>query len=116
LYQAAERCRQENRCADGPTWDAGDADYIVENYVLKKSCDRLSVPLVDLFVDGMRRVKMRSFELMMAQMAFDCDPIISLPVLKAHGICDLTGALKNHIGFLTADEKRRLHYNLNNTN
>jgi len=98
--------------ADGPAPDAGDAESIIEEHVLKKSCDKFGVPMVDLFVRGIRKVRTRSFELEISQMALDCDLIISLPVLKVHGICDLTGALKNVLGFLSTDDKRKLHWSL----
>jgi uncharacterized protein (DUF362 family) len=98
--------------ADGPAPDAGDIEYIIDNHVLKKSCDKFGIRMVDLFVQGVKRVKTRSFELEISQMAFDSDLIISLPVLKVHGICDLTGALKNVLGFLSTDDKGRLHCGL----
>jgi len=98
--------------ADGPAWDAGDAESVIKEHVLKKSCDKFGVSMVDLFVQGIKNEKARSFELEISRMAFDCDLIISLPVLKVHGICDLTGALKNVLGFLSTDDKRRLHWSL----
>lgn len=98
--------------ADGPAPDAGDAESIIEEHVLQKSCDKFGIPMVDLLVQGVKRVRTRSFELEISQMAFDCDLIISLPVLKVHGICDLTGALKNVLGFLSTDDKSRLHWSL----
>lgn len=98
--------------ADGPAWDAGDAKSIIAKHVLRDSCDKFKAPLVDLSVRGIRKVQTRSFELEISRMAFDYGLIISLPVLKVHGICDITGALKNHLGFLSAGDKRRLHYNL----
>jgi uncharacterized protein (DUF362 family) len=98
--------------ADGPAWDAGDAESIIGEHVLKKSCDKFGIPMVDLLVQGIKKVRTLSFELDISQMAFDWDLIISLPVLKVHSICDLTGALKNVLGFLSTDDKRRLHSSL----
>jgi uncharacterized protein (DUF362 family) len=98
--------------ADGPAWDAGEAESVIEEHVLKKSCNKFGIPMVDLFVQGTNKVRTRSFELEISQMAFDCDLIISLPVLKVHSICDLTGALKNVLGFLSTDDKGRLHSSL----
>jgi len=97
--------------ADGPAWDAGDSESVLENHPLKASCDKFRVPLLDLH-SKVRKMRARSLELEVSQLAFDFDLIISLPVLKSHGICDMTGALKNHIGFLSVDDKRRLHYRL----
>ena len=98
--------------ADGPAWDAGDAESIIEEHVLKKSCEKFGVPLVDLFAQGTKKVRTRSLELEISLMAFEYDLIISLPVLKVHSICDLTGALKNHLGFVSTADKKRLHEGL----
>ena len=98
--------------ADGPAWDAGDTKYIIEEHDLSKSCEKFGVPLMDLFVKGTKKVSMRSFELEISLIAFECDIIISLPVLKVHGICDITGALKNQVGFLSTADKKRLHWGL----
>jgi uncharacterized protein (DUF362 family) len=95
--------------ADGPAFDARDPGYLVEEHVLKESCDKFGVELLDLLSKGTRKVKTRSLELEMSLMAFECDFIISLPVLKTHSICGLTGALKNQLGFLSLEEKGRLH-------
>jgi uncharacterized protein (DUF362 family) len=48
-------------------------------------------------------------ELEVSAMASQYDFIVSLPVLKSHSICGLTGALKNQLGFLSVAEKSRLH-------
>jgi len=95
--------------ADGPAWDAGDSQDIIEMHPLKRSCDRLGIAMMDLLSKGTKKVRTRSLELEVSLMAFECDIIISLPVLKSHSICDLTGALKNQLGFLSLAEKRRLH-------
>jgi uncharacterized protein (DUF362 family) len=63
-----------------------------------------------LLVKGTRKVRTQSLKLEVSQLAFENDFIISLPVLKSHGICSLTEALKNQLGFLSVAEKRRLHW------
>ena len=95
--------------ADGPAWDAGDSQDVIEMHPLKRSCDKLGIAMMDLLSKGAKKVRTRSFELEVSLMAFECDIIISLPVLKSHGICGLTGALKNQLGFLSIAEKKRLH-------
>lgn len=94
--------------ADGPAWDAGDSKSMIERHPLKQTCDEFGVTLVDLLSKGTKKVKTRSFELDVAQLAFECDFILSLPVLKSH-MLGLTGALKNHVGFLSSEEKLRSH-------
>ncbi|MBM4432549.1 MAG: DUF362 domain-containing protein [Chloroflexi bacterium] len=97
--------------ADGPAFDAGGSQSILENHPLKRVCGSLGVSLIDLLSKGAKVVKSQSLELEVSQLAFECDFILSLPVLKSHSICGLTGALKNHIGFLSRAEKKRLHWN-----
>ena len=96
--------------ADGPAWDAGDSKSIIARYSLKQSCDELDVTIADLLIEGTRGVKTQNAELEVSRMAFEYDFILSLPVLKSHRICGLTGALKNQLGFLSLAEKRRLHW------
>ncbi len=98
--------------ADGPAFDAGDSESIIERHPLKNSCDKFGIAMIDLLSKGTKKVKTRSYELEVSLMAFECDLIISLPVLKSHGICSLTGALKNQLGFLSVAEKRRMHWAL----
>ncbi len=94
--------------ADGPAWDAGDTQSVIDAHPLKHTCDELGVRLVNVMCDGIKKVKTRSYELEIAQMAFDYDFIVSLPVLKSHGM-GLTGALKNQFGLVQTDDKLRSH-------
>jgi uncharacterized protein (DUF362 family) len=96
--------------ADGPAWDAGDSEDVIEMHPLKRSCDKFGIAMMDLLSKGVKKERTRSFELEVSLLAFECDIIISLPVLKSHDICGLTGALKNQLGFLSVAEKRRLHW------
>jgi uncharacterized protein (DUF362 family) len=107
-----QRSASKITVADGPAWDAGDPECIIEEHPLKKSCERFGVPLVDALANGARKVRTRGLELEVSALALDCDFIISLPVLKSHGICGLTGALKNLLGLLSPTDKRRLHTRL----
>ena len=63
---------------------------------------------MDLLSKGARKAKTRSYELEVSAMASEYDFILSLPVLKSHGM-GLTGALKNQLGFLHAEDKIRSH-------
>ena len=94
---------------DGPAFDARDHRHIMEEHPLKKSCDRFGIELIDLLTRGTRKVRTRTMEFEASVNAFEYDYIISLPVLKSHSICGLTGALKNQLGFLSVAEKSRLH-------
>lgn len=94
--------------ADGPAWDAGDSESVIKGHPLKQTCDELGVTIADLLSEGSRKVKTRSYELEIAEMAFEYDFILSLPVLKSHGM-GLTGALKNQFGFVQTEDKLRSH-------
>ncbi len=96
--------------ADGPAFDARDPEYLVEEHVLRESCDKYGIELLDLLSKGIRKVKTQSLELEVSLMAFEYDFIISLPVLKTHSVCGMTGALKNQLGFLSLSQKSHLHY------
>lgn len=96
--------------ADGSAPDAGDTASIIRRHPLRPVCDRLGVTITDLFARGTTRVKAHHLELEVPSMAFECNFIMSLPVLKSHSVCNLTGALKNHIGFLSPAEKSQLHW------
>lgn len=95
--------------ADGTAPDAGDSVAIITKHPLKRCCDSLGITISDINAQGVKSIKTRSYELEVSSMAFDVGFIISLPVLKSHNICDLTGALKNNLGFLSFKEKGRLH-------
>jgi uncharacterized protein (DUF362 family) len=95
--------------ADGPAFDASDHRHIIEEHPLKESCEKFGIELMDLLSGGTQRVKTGTMELEVSAMASQYDFIVSLPVLKSHSICGLTGALKNQLGFLSVAEKSRLH-------
>ncbi|MDI6806638.1 MAG: DUF362 domain-containing protein [Candidatus Aenigmarchaeota archaeon] len=95
--------------ADGPAVDAGDSNKIIESHPLKSICNLYGVEFLDLSDKEMKRVKTQNFELELSTIPFNYDFIISLPVLKSHGVCGLTGALKNQYGFLSPKDKVVLH-------
>jgi len=96
--------------ADGPAIDTGNSNDILNQHLLKKVCDGFAIPLIDLISEEMTTlVTQTGMELEVTKMVFDYDFIISLPVLKSHGICFLTGALKNQFGFFSREERVKLH-------
>ena len=94
---------------DGPAVDAGKSAQILERHPLKEVCRRFGVPLIDVLERKMVRRKPRGMTLELSEAAFEYDFILSLPVLKSHAICALTGALKNQFGFLSRKERVKLH-------
>ena len=94
--------------ADGPAWDAGDSDTIINQHPLKRACDAQGIVLANLMRNGSRKINTRSYKLEVAEMVFEYDFILSLPVLKSHGM-GLTGAIKNQFGLVQTDDKLRSH-------
>ena len=101
--------KKEVLVADGPAYDAGSSQKIIKDHPLKKVCDRFNIPLLNLNAQKMIKVKSESFEFELPNIVFDYDFIISLPVLKSHGGCGITGALKNQYGFLSTKDKPKFH-------
>jgi uncharacterized protein (DUF362 family) len=101
--------KKEVLVADGPAFDAGSSEKIIENHPLKKVCDKFNIFLMNLNTQEMKKVKTESFELELSTLPFNFDFLISLPVLKSHGECGITGALKNQYGLLSPKDKARLH-------
>jgi uncharacterized protein (DUF362 family) len=96
--------------ADGPAFDAGDSREIIQNHALKVVCDELGVDLIDLSSGEFTTVRAGDYDLEISSIPFEFDFLVSLPVLKSHFICGLTGALKNQFGFLSPKQKRDAHF------
>lgn len=98
--------------ADGPAVDAGSSDKVLKSHPLAKVCRQLDLELQNLHDLGFKKVRTKSgFSLEVSKVVFDCDYMISLPVMKTHctkGI-GITGALKNNFGLLSAKERIFLH-------
>lgn len=94
---------------DGPAPDAGNSKKIIENHPLKKLSDKFQTPLVDFSSGPMRKIKTKSFNFKFSTIPFECDFVISLPVLKSHGPCKITGALKNQFGLISPKDRTALH-------
>lgn len=101
--------KKEVLVGDGPASDAGDSKKIIKNHPLKEVCDKFKIPLIDFCSSEMKKIKTDSFQVEASTIPFDCDYIISLPVLKSHNGCGITGALKNQFGFLSQKERIKFH-------
>jgi len=96
--------------ADGPATDAGSSYKIIQNHPIKKVCDYYGVDLVNLYSTKSRKIiSPRHFPLRLFSLPLEKDLVISLPVLKEHSCCGLTGALKNQFGYLPRRERLALH-------
>ncbi|UCC91224.1 MAG: DUF362 domain-containing protein [Candidatus Aenigmatarchaeota archaeon] len=98
--------------ADAPAVDAGNSKKIIKDHPLSKVCSQLSFELENLYDFGFKKVRTKSgFDLNVSKLAFDCDYMISLPVMKAHCLKNIgiTGALKNNFGLISAKDRILLH-------
>lgn len=100
---------REVSVADGSAPDAGNSKKIIAEHPLKKVCDKFQLPLINLCAESMKKIKTRSFELNFPAILFEYDFIISLPVLKSHSQCTITGALKNQFGLISGKDRIMLH-------
>ncbi len=98
--------------ADGPAFDAGDSDRTISSHPLGAVCHQRGIELQNLHKHGFRKVRTEGMSLEISTLAFECDRIISLPVLKPHKHCRMTGALKNQFGFLRNRERIMMHARL----
>ena len=100
---------------DGPAFDAGSADKLLEQHPLRDVCEEFGVPLVNLYKRDMRsRASVRGFSVKLSTYPEKFDFVISLPVLKEHMVCRLTGALKNQFGLLAKFERIKMHVGMKN--
>jgi len=85
------------------------------SHPLHHVCERAGVKVIDLHTTPSSAYKSpRGFGVTLSRTPFNFDLIISLPVLKSHPICKMTGALKNQFGFTTKAERVKMHAGLKN--
>ena len=99
---------------DGPAFDAGDSQEIIENHPLKKVADNFGVKFINLNKAPKIKKKIQGLTFEIAKPVLEADFIISLPVLKTHKICKITGAMKNQYGVLSPKNKLKYHLPLYN--
>ncbi|MHA1144331.1 MAG: DUF362 domain-containing protein [Candidatus Helarchaeota archaeon] len=85
--------------------------FSVKKSSFQAICDEIGIPLISIYDKKMKRVQTpRNFKFKMSTTPFqDVTTIISLPVLKIHPWCFMTGALKNSFGFLSKGERIKVH-------
>ena len=101
--------------ADAPAVDAGSSKRIIENSALKEVCDSYSVPFINLYETKAKKfASPRGYRFHMFTLSLEKDIVISLPVLKTHNQCQMTGALKNQFGYLPRKERILMHLGIRN--
>jgi uncharacterized protein (DUF362 family) len=100
---------------DGPAVDAGRPDKILRNTLLREICQNHNASLVNLYSGSMKRLKSkRGYSIKVSAIPLSCDFVISIPVLKVHNSCGLSGALKNQFGYLSRLDRVLMHTGLKN--
>jgi len=107
------RLRCQVIVGDGPAIDAGNPARIVRDHPLRQTCASHGLELLNLHSLGFSKVKTEhGFTLRVSRVALDCDYSISLPVLKPHPHCRMTGALKNQFGLFPNRDRLFMHTRL----
>jgi uncharacterized protein (DUF362 family) len=102
---------------DAPAIDAGRSSRILQKSPLNEVCERYGVRLVNLYTEKMKTVKSpRGYKVKVSALPLACDFVISLPVLKVHGMVGLSGALKNQFGYLSRQDRFLMHCKVKNIN
>ncbi len=102
---------------DGPAIDAGKSNRILQKSPLKEICDSYGVSLVNLYSTKMKTVTSpRGYRVRVSTLPLSFDFVISLPVLKVHGMVGLSGALKNQFGYLSRQDRLLMHCKVKNIN
>jgi len=100
---------------DGPAVDAGRSDQVLRNTPLREVCEKHNINLTNLYSGPMKTVtSSRGYTVKVSAIPSSCDYIISLPVLKVHNMCGLSGALKNQFGYLSKLDRILMHTKLKN--
>ena len=110
LLEALKNLAGQVAVADGPAPDAGPPQDILREHPLSQVCKRHGVPLLNIFeYPFTTHPTPAGFTLEVSDLPKSYDYVISLPVLKEHPVAQMTGALKNQFGLLSAPERSRLH-------
>jgi len=100
---------------DAPAIDAGRSNRILQKSPLWKVCDDFGVKLVNLYSEKMKVFEgPRGYKVRASTLPLDFDLVISLPVLKIHGMVGLSGALKNQFGYLSRRDRYLMHCKIKN--
>lgn len=99
---------------DAAAVDLPDTSQVLLTHPLRKVCETHEVPLLDLYRERqLYKESPRGYPIQLSAIPVESDFVISLPVLKVHHICQITGALKNQYGYLAKGERLMMHYDLN---
>jgi uncharacterized protein (DUF362 family) len=102
---------------DAPAIDAGRSHKIIQESPLRKVCESRNITLMNLYSEKMITIRSkRGYSVKVSTLPLSCDYVISLPVLKVHGMVGLSGALKNQFGYLSRQDRILMHCKAKNIN
>lgn len=102
---------------DGMAVDVVATRTALNKHPLSRVCEKRGVPMLDMHQGGSLKLKSpRKYSFSMSRLPKNFDYVISLPVLKVHSICTMTGALKNQFGYFTKGERIKMHSRLKDIN
>jgi len=115
LFETVIKCLKDKELGvgDGSAVDCkGFNPYKSKFYDI---CKKYNVNFYDFYNERMKTMKTESgYKFNVSQIPLKYDSIISLPVLKVHGHCQMTGALKNAFGYLSKFERIKMHTKIKN--
>lgn len=102
---------------DGPGVDVNSSNQLIENHPLQEICGEFDIELCNLHDEPFQKVMTKTgYKTRVSSVPFDYQYMISLPVIKYHRTCTITGSLKNHFGFLQRRERTMAHVKVKNIN
>jgi uncharacterized protein (DUF362 family) len=111
----SELASPEILVGDGPAVDAGRSNKVLSDTPLREICRNHNVSLLNLYSEPMKSLKSeRGYSIKVSTVPLSCDFVISVPVLKVHNSCGLSGALKNQFGYLSRLDRVLMHTGLKN--
>ncbi len=102
---------------DAPAVDAGRSGKILQKSLLNRVCDAHGVELRNLYSGPMKTIESpRGYKVRVSALPLECDFVISIPVLKVHGMVGLSSALKNQFGYLSRRDRVLMHCKVKDIN
>jgi uncharacterized protein (DUF362 family) len=96
--------------SDAPAIDARNPQRVMADSPLRPVCEAHGVPFTNMYkCKTTKLVTPRGYALSILTLPLERDYVISLPVLKTHNVCRMTGALKNQFGYLPRRERAVMH-------
>jgi uncharacterized protein (DUF362 family) len=95
---------------DAPAVDAGRSNKVLLKSPLTQICQKHNINLTNLYSEPMKHVtSSRGYSMKISTIPSSCDFVISVPVLKIHNMCGMSGALKNQFGYLSRLDRVLMH-------